>query len=93
MEERELRLGSGFTALTCVIIAFPAIAVLFLLATNWPFFLLLGFPAAAAWLVSLRGFIVNGPNQARVVQLFGTYVGTLREVGFFTVTPSSGERS
>jgi regulator of protease activity HflC (stomatin/prohibitin superfamily) len=30
---------------------------------------------------------VNGPNRARVVQLFGTYVGTIREVGFFYGNP------
>ena len=39
------------------------------------------------WSVALAGFIVNGPNQARVVQLFGKYVGTLREVGFFYGNP------
>src|SRR5580704_11056615 len=44
-------------------------------------------PLIAVLLVSLFGFIVNGPNQARVVQLFGKYVGTLSEVGFFYGNP------
>jgi regulator of protease activity HflC (stomatin/prohibitin superfamily) len=44
-------------------------------------------PLSLVWVVSLFGFIVNGPNQARVVQLFGKYVGTLREVGFFYGNP------
>ena len=39
-------------------------------------------PLAIVWVFSLPGFIVNGPNQARVVQLFGKYVGTLRQTGF-----------
>jgi regulator of protease activity HflC (stomatin/prohibitin superfamily) len=39
------------------------------------------------WLVSLFGFIVNSPNHARVVQLFGKYVGTLKDVGFFWANP------
>jgi regulator of protease activity HflC (stomatin/prohibitin superfamily) len=39
------------------------------------------------WLVMWFGFIVNGPNQARVIQLFGKYVGTLRETGFFYGNP------
>jgi regulator of protease activity HflC (stomatin/prohibitin superfamily) len=39
------------------------------------------------WTTCLCGFIVNGPNQARVVQLFGKYVGTVREVGFFYGNP------
>ena len=44
-------------------------------------------PLAVAWLVSLFGFVVNGPNQARVVLLFGTYAGTVRETGFFYGNP------
>jgi regulator of protease activity HflC (stomatin/prohibitin superfamily) len=40
-------------------------------------------------LISLFGFKVNGPNTARVVQFFGTYVGTIRDVGFFYVNPFS----
>src|SRR5262245_30333418 len=43
--------------------------------------------ACVVWVVCLAGFIVNGPNQARVVQLFGKYVGTLRDVGFFYGNP------
>ena len=39
------------------------------------------------WFVCLFGFIVNGPNHARVVQLFGEYVGTLTDVGFFYGNP------
>jgi regulator of protease activity HflC (stomatin/prohibitin superfamily) len=31
--------------------------------------------------------VVNGPNQARVVQLFGKYVGTVKDVGFFYGIP------
>ncbi|MCU0702465.1 MAG: SPFH domain-containing protein [Fimbriiglobus sp.] len=33
------------------------------------------------------GFVVNNPNQAKVVQLFGRYVGTLTDVGFFWGNP------
>jgi regulator of protease activity HflC (stomatin/prohibitin superfamily) len=33
------------------------------------------------------GFVVNNPNQAKVVQLFGKYVGTLTDVGFFWGNP------
>jgi regulator of protease activity HflC (stomatin/prohibitin superfamily) len=39
------------------------------------------------WLFLLFGFIVNGPNTARVVQLFGTYTGTLKQTGFFWGNP------
>jgi regulator of protease activity HflC (stomatin/prohibitin superfamily) len=42
---------------------------------------------AVLWSIAWFGFIVNGPNQSRVVQLFGKYVGTVRETGFFYGNP------
>jgi regulator of protease activity HflC (stomatin/prohibitin superfamily) len=44
-------------------------------------------PLGLAWVIALFGFIVNGPNHARVVQLFGKYVGTLTDTGFFYGNP------
>jgi regulator of protease activity HflC (stomatin/prohibitin superfamily) len=71
------------TALLVVVIG------LIVAAARWqePHLLWAIIPLSLAWLVSLFGFIVNGPNQARVVQLFGTYVGTVRETGFFYGNP------
>ncbi len=39
------------------------------------------------WFIWLFGFMIINPNEARVLQLFGTYVGTVRDVGFFHVNP------
>ena len=39
------------------------------------------------WLVMLRGFFVVGPNQARVLQLFGDYVGTAKVPGLRFANP------
>ncbi|MGE3805686.1 MAG: SPFH domain-containing protein, partial [Gemmataceae bacterium] len=44
-------------------------------------------PGGLAWFIGLFGFIVNGPNEARVIQLFGEYVGTIKDVGFFYGNP------
>ena len=49
--------------------------------------IVVGVIASVFWWISWFGFIVNGPNQSRVVQLFGKYVGTLRETGFFYGNP------
>ncbi len=89
MDERELRLGSGSMGLAWVLALLVVIVGLIALAANWhaPQLAFLIVPLCLVWLVSLFGFIVNGPNQARVVQLFGKYVGTLREVGFFYGNP------
>jgi regulator of protease activity HflC (stomatin/prohibitin superfamily) len=75
--------------LAWVIALFVAIVGLIVLAVRWqePHLTWVIILLAVVWLVSLFGFIVNGPNQARVVQLFGRYVGTVREVGFFYGNP------
>jgi regulator of protease activity HflC (stomatin/prohibitin superfamily) len=89
VDERELRLGSGWMGLAWVLGLFVVIVALIALAANWhaPQVAWLIVPLIVVLLVSLFGFIVNGPNQARVVQLFGKYMGTLREVGFFYGNP------
>ncbi|MGH7731916.1 MAG: SPFH domain-containing protein [Candidatus Eiseniibacteriota bacterium] len=54
---------------------------------------------AVAWslswsvdLVCLLGLFVVNPNEAKVVQLFGSYVGTVREPGFKWVNPFTTRR-
>jgi regulator of protease activity HflC (stomatin/prohibitin superfamily) len=89
MEDRDLRLGSGWMglawvfALLAAVIGLTVVAIT-LLSPGLSF--LAGF-LLIAWFISLFGFIVNGPNQARVVQLFGKYVGTIKETGFFYGSP------
>jgi regulator of protease activity HflC (stomatin/prohibitin superfamily) len=91
MQERELKLTSGWVALAGMVVALAAIVLLFVQMARtgpdslWMLWVLI--PAWLCWLISLRGFIVNGPNMARVVQLFGAYVGTVRDVGFFYGNP------
>ncbi len=89
MEERELKLGSGWVALAVVLLGLLVLLTLIGVAvkTQEPLLLVAIVPLAVAWAFSLPGFIVNGPNQARVVQLLGKYVGTLRDTGFFYGSP------
>ncbi len=89
MEERELRLGSGWMGIAWVLLVLAGIIALITAAGYWavPQLAFVIVPLALVWVISLHGFIVNGPNQARVVQLFGQYVGTLRDVGFFYGNP------
>lgn len=89
MEERELRLSSGWMGVAWALVVLAVIGCLVAVAANWNLPQLAGaiVPLALVWIISLRGFIVNNPNQAKVVQLFGQYVGTLREVGFFYGSP------
>src|SRR5688572_21698120 len=90
MQDRELKLTSGWAAMVAVLLGLGLIVLLITLIKVkllpgflWPIVLLL----SLAWIFSLFGFVVNGPNQARVVQLFGKYIGTVKDVGFFYGIP------
>jgi regulator of protease activity HflC (stomatin/prohibitin superfamily) len=89
MQDRELKLMSGWPAVVAMLLGLGLIVLLIVVAAAGN----LGWMAAVivvlglAWLVCLFGFIVNGPNHTRVVQLFGEYVGTLKDVGFFWANP------
>jgi regulator of protease activity HflC (stomatin/prohibitin superfamily) len=89
VEDRELKLTSGWTALFTVVAGLGLIIVWFVLAVQFQSQLMVwvGVFGSLCWFICLFGFIVNGPNQARVVQLFGKYVGTLRDVGFYYGSP------
>ena len=89
VRERPLRAANGFVAL----IVLFAVAVLagfrFFVAVQEaepgravPWILLL----AAAFLC-LPGFFVVNPNDARVLTLFGKYIGTVKESGFWFANP------
>jgi hypothetical protein len=48
---------------------------------------LIAIPLAIAGVVMFFGHFTLQPNEARVLTLFGTYVGTVRESGFFWTNP------
>jgi regulator of protease activity HflC (stomatin/prohibitin superfamily) len=89
MQERDVKLMSGWTALAGMFLGLGLIVVLIVVAAQaslvWLLWVII--PGGVIWLVLLFGFIVNSPNQSRVVQLFGEYIGTVREVGFFYGNP------
>ena len=89
MEDRDLKLISGWTAFIGVLLGLGVLILMIALAisSRSPMFLWIIVPLGLAWLFSLFGFIVNGPNMARVVLLFGGYVGTIKDVGFFYGNP------
>ena len=89
MEDRELRLGSGWLGVAWILFLLAAIVGLIALAAELrlPVLALVIVPLFIVWIVSWFGFIVNGPNQSRVVQFFGKYVGTVRQTGFFYGNP------
>jgi regulator of protease activity HflC (stomatin/prohibitin superfamily) len=89
MNERELKLMSGWPVLLAELLGLGAIVLLIAVAAQrelaWLAWVIV--PAILVWLIVPFGFIVNSPNQARVVQLFGAYVGVVRDTGFFYGSP------
>lgn len=94
LQERKARGFSGWGFLiTLVVLLFFFLAGLIASARaeeGW---------SALAWAIALVvdvfllfGFIVVNPNEAKVVQLFGTYKGTLREMGFWWMNPLMSKR-
>jgi regulator of protease activity HflC (stomatin/prohibitin superfamily) len=89
MQERELKLMSGWPAFAGWFLGLGLLVLLIVVAAqaNLPWLgWVIGLLVIALLLVPF-GFIVNSPNQSRVVQLFGAYVGTVRETGFFYGNP------
>ncbi|MBF6174311.1 SPFH domain-containing protein [Nocardia blacklockiae] len=51
-----------------------------------------GFVVAGLALVLLSGLTTVGPNEAKVLQFFGRYIGSVSEAGFFWVVPLTARR-
>ncbi len=59
--------------------------------SDWPSFAEAGGLFVVA-LLALRGILVNGPNEARVLTLFGRYTGTVRDAGLRWANPFTMKR-
>ncbi|MGA8941308.1 MAG: SPFH domain-containing protein [Thermoactinomyces sp.] len=81
MQEKPAWKMNGFLILFADLILL--IAAGFLLSTGN----LLGFILLFVFLVTLPGFTLIQPNEARVLLFFGKYVGSIREDGFFWTNP------
>jgi len=55
--------------------------------------ILLGVLLVPTMILVFRGCVLVNPNQSKVVVLFGTYRGTLRQAGFFWVNPFAARRA
>ena len=54
--------------------------------------ILLGVVGIFGSILTFCGLVLVNPNQSRVIVLFGKYIGTLRQDGFFWVNPFSTRR-
>jgi len=94
IREREIKPLSGvFMLLTLSVLNLALIALFVWAIRSGQGLLAVG--VSLAWsfdLVCLCGLFVVNPNEAKVVQLFGSYVGTVREPGYKWVNPFTTRR-
>jgi regulator of protease activity HflC (stomatin/prohibitin superfamily) len=89
IQESLRRPASGWSALALLVPALFGCVALFIafVVEGRPamaFFSILGFGLVV---VLIAGFFVVNPNQAKVLQLFGDYVGSVRQAGFHWANP------
>lgn len=72
-----------------LLVSGPAILTIQGMATGelWAITFLYFIIATAVGVIGCFGFMAVQPNQARVLLLFGDYIGTVREAGFYWVNP------
>lgn len=89
MNDRPLKLASGWTALLALLGSLILLILLAITIANTTLPHLAWFLAIplVIWLICLGGFVVVNPNEACVVQLFGEYKGTVKDVGFYYGNP------
>jgi regulator of protease activity HflC (stomatin/prohibitin superfamily) len=92
--EKEIRGLSGWLVVAFLIIA--GVGLWFLLSQaivgEQPGMIALGVFLVAMDVLCWFGLTVVNPNEARVIQLFGVYKGTLKEQGFWWVNPLTTRR-
>jgi regulator of protease activity HflC (stomatin/prohibitin superfamily) len=95
LQERELKALPGWPVVALLLLIVPILTVLgFIWSVNAEN----GYGIAAAIvaftidMVCLGGFAVTNPNEAKVVQLFGVYKGTIKQPGFWWVNPFTRRR-
>lgn len=75
-----------------IAVFFALILLCGLLAMATQSFIVLEIILIACGILILPGFIINNPNEAKVLTLFGQYVGTVKTDGFFWVNPLTIKR-
>lgn len=84
----------GAPILTLVILLFAG-AVLSLVngaVNHQPVWIIIGLCGLLAFFLSLSGFFIVEPNLGRVLVLFGTYRGTVRQPGFWFTNPFTSKK-
>jgi regulator of protease activity HflC (stomatin/prohibitin superfamily) len=89
MERKAFRVSGFFVLLVLLVLAGVAVPVA---ATSEPVAAVAVIVVALVVAIAGTGFAVIGPNEARVLQFFGRYVGTIATAGFHWTIPLTTKR-
>ena len=99
-KERTVQLANGYAKLALILFLIPASAALFiggivllnlrLSVGGWC--MAAGVLLFILSLIASNGFLILLPNEAALLTLFGSYVGTARESGFWWANPFMAKR-
>ncbi|MDR7331628.1 SPFH domain-containing protein [Roseateles asaccharophilus] len=90
--EKAAKTASGYTAIPlCLTGVALGVALLLSLQTK-PVMVLVGLVIVAISLFCLAGLYMQQPNEARILTLFGRYIGTDRSEGLRWANPLAGKR-
>jgi regulator of protease activity HflC (stomatin/prohibitin superfamily) len=94
IRETQFRAPSGWVVLMILLAALAAIVWLIIssIRADEPAWVITGFIAGTIVLFLVTGFFVVNPNEGKVLQLFGKYVGTAREQGLRYANPFYSKR-
>ncbi len=91
IQEKVVGAMNGITMILIWLVA--AIIIAGVLSTGTGFGGALAVLALIGFVLSLKGFFTVNPNEAKVLQLFGTYVGTVKTTGLWWTNPFYAFRS
>src|SRR5664279_127165 len=94
VQERPLRAMNGFVALVLflAVAAFAALRFILSVRAAEPVAMVAWLILGALAFLGLCGLFVVNPNDARVLTLFGKYIGTAKEAGFWFANPFTVKR-
>jgi regulator of protease activity HflC (stomatin/prohibitin superfamily) len=88
--EHHDRVIQSFSGLPALLLWFLLFCSTIFMVPRAPF---IAVPVLIALMISLFGFFINQPNQAKVLQLFGAYVGTVKDSGLRWANPFYTKRT
>lgn len=94
MQEKEIKVNSGFSAILWSLLLLAVSVIVFIIGVAYtsPVAVIAGILLFTAWLVVVCGFFTLQPNEAAAVTLFGDYQGTVKTPGWHWANPFYGKK-